>query len=194
VENMPLRREVIATIGALSVAGCLGDGNDADGATPAPFEGAMMVSSTAFEAGESIPERYTGDGADESPPLSVADAPGGSESFVLIVDDPDAPNPPFTHWLCWGIPPDTSEIPASIPQQERVPVLGDAVQGINDFDELGYRGPLPPEGDGPHRYRFTVRALDRALDLEPGADRAAVDNALEGGVMAQGRLVGTYER
>jgi len=193
---MPDRRTVLAAMGTLPLAGCLGgDGSDdGDGPTPEPFARTITVQSSAFVAGETIPRQYTGGGADDSPPLSIAGVPADAASLALVVDDPDAPNPPFTHWLCWAIPADTTEVPAGIPQEERVPSLGDAAQGTNDFGKLGYRGPLPPEGDGPHRYRFTVSALEEPLALEPGADRAAVADALAGNVFEQGRLVGRYER
>lgn len=185
---MPRRRAVLAAIGSGLLAGCTGD------ETPAAGEGSLTVSSSAFGEGESIPQQYTTDGADVSPPLSIGGVPDAAASLVLVMDDPDAPSPPFTHWLCWGIPPDTTSIPADIQPAGRVEALGDAIQGQNDFGDLGYGGPAPPEGDGPHRYRFTLRAVEAPLGLDPGAGRNAVDEALAEGVIASGQLVGTYER
>lgn len=174
------------------MAGCLGDG-DGDGGTGTPV-GDIDVSSSAFEDGESMPTRYTANGADVSPPLSIGNVPADAAALAIVVDDPDAPNPPFTHWLCWAIPPDTTSVPDGIPRQERVSSLGDAVQGQNDMGDLGYRGPAPPADDGAHRYRFTVIALESSLGLEPGATRSAVDDAVAGNVLDRGRLTGTYDR
>ncbi|MFB6312023.1 MAG: YbhB/YbcL family Raf kinase inhibitor-like protein, partial [Salinirussus sp.] len=161
-------------------------------ATPGTPIGDIDVASPAFEHGGAIPERFTGDGADVSPPLTIDGVPDEAASISLLMDDPDAPNPPFTHWLCWALPPDTDEIPEAVPQTEQV--LDGAIQGENDFGELGYRGPLPPADDGPHRYRFTVAALETPLDLEPGATRSSFDDAMAGVVIDRGRLVGTYNR
>lgn len=193
------RRAVLSGLATAALAGCSSGGGDgtasptATGADSAP-SGGLSVASPAFDDGGPIPERYTGDGADASPPLSVGDVPSDAAALALVVDDPDAPDPPFTHWLCWAIPPDVGEIPEELPQTERVESLGGALQGTNDFGDLGYRGPLPPSGDGPHRYRFTVSALASGLDLDPGARRGAVDEALAGSVLEAGRLVGAYER
>lgn len=154
----------------------------------------LAVTSPAFEDGDPIPTRYTGEGDDTSPPLVIDGVPEDAASLALVMEDPDAPEPPFTHWLCWAIPPDTATIPRALGQSERLDALDGAIQGENDFGELGYRGPLPPEGDGPHRYRVSVYAVESPLDLDPGADRAAVDEALGDGVLATGQLAGTYER
>ena len=154
----------------------------------------MQITSTAFEDGEAIPRQYSREGAEMSPPLAIDDVPDGTASLALICDDPDAPNKTWVHWLIWNIPGDRSALPEDVPQEETVAVLGDARQGINDFDEIGYGGPMPPPGHGTHRYRFTVYALDGTLDLEPGADRVDLEDAMDGRVLDQARLTGTYER
>lgn len=187
------RRTFLATLGTSVLAGCPGggDGRTTTAPTPGTPVAAIDVASPAVDAGGTMPRRYTGDGADVSPPLSIGGVPGEAARLALV-DDPDAPNPPFTHWLCWAIAADRTDIHENVPGTERV--LDGAVQGENDFAERGYRGPLPPSDDGPHRYRFTVLALESPLDLAPGATRSAVDDAVSGAVLDRGRLVATYDR
>jgi Raf kinase inhibitor-like YbhB/YbcL family protein len=186
---MQTRRAYLGAVAAAVLAGC---GGSDDGTVTSP--GGLSVSSSAFEDGESIPDEFTGVGADRSPPLSITDVPGDASSLAVILDDPDAPSGPFVHWLLWNVPAGRMEIPAGQPQRERLPDLGGARQGENGFGEPGYRGPLPPEGDGPHTYRFTVYALGETLDVDPGADREALDDRMADAVVASGRLAGTYER
>ena len=154
----------------------------------------MQVTSSAFRDGAEIPRTYSREGAEKSPPLSIDDVPDGTEALALIVDDPDAPNQTWVHWLIWDIPGDRSAIPEDVAKEETVPALDGARQGINDFDEIGYGGPMPPPGHGTHHYRFTAYALSEALGLEPGADRDALEAAMEGKVLDQARVTGTYER
>lgn len=196
-ESVPRRRALLAAAGSAIVAGCL-DGGDETPAASLPLTGTPVgsigVTSTAFGAGEAIPARHTADGVDVSPPLSLQDLPAEAAALAVLVDDPDAPDPPFTHWLCWAIPPDTASITAGRPRQQRLPSLGGAVQGRNDMGDLGYRGPAPPADDGPHRYRFRIVAHAAELDLSPGATRESVDQALSDAVLDRGRLVGTDDR
>lgn len=154
----------------------------------------MEITSSAFQEGGAIPRKHTGEGADISPPLKIADVPDDAEALALIVDDPDAPSKTWVHWLVWNIPVDRKAIPEDVPQEEEVSVLAGARQGINDFDEIGYGGPMPPPGHGTHHYRFTVHALSDSVALEPGSDRAALEDAIEGKSLAMARLTGTYER
>jgi Raf kinase inhibitor-like YbhB/YbcL family protein len=157
--------------------------------------GEFSVRTSAFTHGEAIQATFTCEGDDVSPSLTVADAPDGTESLAVVVDDPDAPSGTFTHWLLWNVPPDTAEIHEDVPRTETVGTLDGAVQGTNDFGELGYRGPCPPVGDGPHEYRFTTAvALDGTLDLDPGAERRDLDDAMEGAKIATARLTGTFGR
>lgn len=156
-------------------------------------EAAMSLTSEAFEPGGRIPDRYTCTGEDISPPLSLEQVSADAESLVLILDDPDAPGGVFDHWLLWNIPADTTEIPEGIPQAKQVEQLGGAVQGTNDFNELGYRGPCPPAGTE-HEYRFQLYALDKKLELPPGSKRAALEQAMEGHVLEEGTLRGVYSR
>jgi Raf kinase inhibitor-like YbhB/YbcL family protein len=152
----------------------------------------MRITSPAFEAGAEIPRRHTCDGEDVSPPLTLADVPAGVASVALIVDDPDAPRGTFVHWLLWNVPPETGDLLEAVPAIGRVPSLGGAVQGNNDFGRLGYGGPCPT--DRRHTYRLLLYALSRELDLEPGARRQALEDAMKGAIIAQAELTGTYER
>ncbi|WP_440007646.1 YbhB/YbcL family Raf kinase inhibitor-like protein [Halomicrococcus sp. SG-WS-1] len=156
--------------------------------------GEFSVRTSAFTHGEAIQTKFTCEGDDVSPSLTVGDVPDDAESLAVVVDDPDAPTATFTHWLLWNLPPDTVEIHEDVPQTETVGTLDGAVQGTNDFGELGYRGPCPPEGDGAHEYRFTAVALDETLDLDPGAKRRDLDDAMGGAEIASARFTGTFER
>lgn len=154
----------------------------------------MRITSSAFDDGSAIPREYTCDGDDVSPPLALEDVPDDAGSLALIVDDPDAPDRVWVHWLAWGIPADVREMPRDVPKTDVVGELHGIRQGRTDFDAVGYGGPCPPPGHGTHHYRFTVYALDRHIDLDAGASRDALEAQLEGHVLAQARLVGTYER
>lgn len=148
---------------------------------------AMTLQSSAFRDGETIPRRYTCDGEDRSPELSWSDAPPLTCSFSLIMDDPDAPRGTFTHWLVWDLPSSLATLP------EGAAGIGQA--GTNDFGRSGYGGPCPPRGHGPHRYFFTLYALDvESLRLRPGASRQSLESAMQGHILAQARLMGRYER
>jgi Raf kinase inhibitor-like YbhB/YbcL family protein len=145
----------------------------------------MTITSTAFPDGGTIPGRHTCDGQDISPPLSFGAAPAGTRSLVLIVDDPDAPVGTWVHWVVWNIPHDTREIAeGSLP--------AGASQGLNDFKRNSYGGPCPPSGT--HRYYFKVYALDTTLELAPSGNKAALEKAMQGHILARGQLMGTYKR
>lgn len=148
-----------------------------------------------FDPGESIPTEYTCDGNDVSPPLEWAGAPEDAQTFALIVDDPDAPGRTFTHWVCFNIPGDTTRLTRGVDIEEQ---FGDAAtrpgEGVNDFGNMAYGGPCPPRGDDPHRYFFRLYALDTTLDLAAGASRQQLVDAMEGHVLAETDLVGTYGR
>src|SRR5262245_10431763 len=124
----------------------------------------MQLTSSAFQEGQSIPKKNTGEGQDTSPPLTWTNAPPPTKSFALVVDDPDAPSPrqpapdPWVHWVIFNMPAETNELPAGIPRTGRPPVPTGAQQGLNSWtrDNVGYRGPLPPPGSGQHRYVFKL--------------------------------------
>lgn len=149
----------------------------------------IKVNSSAFHDGERIPSLYTCDGDRISPPLSWTDV-SGVKSFVLIADDPDAPRGTFVHWVLFNLPADTKQLPAHVPTHEKLP--NGAVQGRNSGGGIGYTPPCPPSGT--HRYFFKVYALDKKLDLPSGATKADVSMAMEGHVLGEGQLMGTYRR
>ncbi|MFW5829694.1 MAG: YbhB/YbcL family Raf kinase inhibitor-like protein [Planctomycetota bacterium] len=149
----------------------------------------LHLESPAFTPGEHLPQHYAHApvGDDISPPLRWSKAPEGTRSFALICDDPDAPmEQPFVHWLLYGIPP----------QEQRL-TEGDGPrfkQGRNDFDQLGWGGPLPPEGHGVHRYYFRLFALDTEIDLGNGASKDELMAAMEGHIIDKAETVGCFER
>jgi Raf kinase inhibitor-like YbhB/YbcL family protein len=151
----------------------------------------INLSSTAFQEGETIPKQYTGDGKDVSPPLTWADPPEGTKSFVLICDDPDAPRGTWTHWVLYNLPADQRKLDEGVPTDESL--ANGAKQGKNDFGKVGYGGPAPPRGK-PHRYFFRLYALDTTLGLPAGATRDKVVGAARGHVLAEGQLMGHYGR
>jgi Raf kinase inhibitor-like YbhB/YbcL family protein len=152
--------------------------------------GSLALRSVAFQPSAQIPRQHTCDGADTSPPLSWSGARQGTKSFALIVDDPDAPVGTWVHWVLYDLPADQNQLPAGIPTDEAL--LSGAKQGVNDFRKVGYNGPCPPPGK-PHRYFFKLYALDRSTGLKPRATKAEVVRAIEGHVLAQAELIGTYK-
>jgi Raf kinase inhibitor-like YbhB/YbcL family protein len=146
----------------------------------------IAVSSSAFEEGKSIPSKHTCDGADVSPPLTLAGLPAETRALALIMDDPDAPGGDYVHWVLYGMPAGTTAL------VEGAPPAG-ARQGRNDFGKTNYGGPCPPPGK-PHRYYFKVYALDAELTLADGASKKDLLNAMKGHILAEGQLMGTYQR
>jgi Raf kinase inhibitor-like YbhB/YbcL family protein len=151
---------------------------------------AIKVVSSAFQEGGMIPADYTCDGKDISPPLSWSGVPEQAVTMALICDDPDAPLGTWVHWVLYNLPASVRELPAGVPPDERL--ANGALQGRNDFRRLGYGGPCPPGGT--HRYYFKLYALDKALDLKPGATKKELLKAMEGHVLAEGQLMGRYKR
>lgn len=147
----------------------------------------FTLTSSTFEDGGMIPENCTCDGTNWSPALQWGGAPLNTHSFVLILDDPDAPKGTFTHWLLFDIAKAVQTLDAGRP------VVG--IAGINDFQEPGYSGPCPPPGDSAHTYRFTLYALDvPTLGLGQRATRREVEGAMQDHVIARARLTGRYQR
>lgn len=150
----------------------------------------MQLISSAFKNGEPVPTRYTCDGMDVSVPLSWTDPPVGTESFALIMDDPDAPMGTWVHWVLYNIPAGTRELPEGVKPDA---TLADGSRhGQNSWKRLGYGGPCPPRGT--HRYFFKLYALDTVLDLAPGATKETLLKAMAGHILAQVELMGTYRR
>lgn len=149
------------------------------------------LSSSAFKDESSIPKRYTCDGQDVSPPLSWGGPPGGTKTFCLICDDPDAPAGTWAHWVIYDIPSGTRGLPEDVPKERRL--KNGSKQGTNDFGRIGYGGPCPPRG-GPHRYFFKLYALDTVLDLPRGETKSDLETAMEGHDLGFTKLVGFYGR
>jgi Raf kinase inhibitor-like YbhB/YbcL family protein len=151
----------------------------------------IQITSTAFADGSPIPQKYTCDKEDISPPLAWTGLPARTKSLALIVDDPDAPGGVWVHWVVYNMPPALTGLPEGVAKTATLAGIG--VQAITDFRKPGYGGPCPPKGK-PHRYFFKLYALDNLLDLPSGAQRAEVDKAKQGHVLATGQLIGVYGR
>jgi Raf kinase inhibitor-like YbhB/YbcL family protein len=145
----------------------------------------LKITSPAFPHDGMIPSKFTCDGADVSPPLSIVNIPEKTRSLALIVDDPDAPVGTWVHWVVWNIAAGTKKIPEAS-------VSPGAIQGTNDFGKQRYGGPCPPSGT--HRYFFKLYALDAPLVLKSGATKVQIEEAMKGHVLAQTELIGLYRR
>lgn len=154
----------------------------------------LSLTSKVFEHNDHIPSRYTCDGEDISPPLAWQHVPAGAESLVLTVDDPDAPDPAapkvtWVHWLLYNIPASCPGLKEALSAED---LPGDARQGRNDWKRAAYGGPCPPTGR--HRYFFKLYALDTRLPDLHEPTKAELENSMQGHVLAQAELIGTYQR
>ena len=157
----------------------------------------FQVTSEAFALGKTIPPKYTGEGENLSPPLVLGGVPDGTRAFALIASDPDAPSGAWHHWVLYNVPGDVTALPEGLPRQANLQVPAGARQGLNSWpeDNVGYRGPMPPPGSGPHRYYFSVYALDAPVELAPAeATAEALERAIAGHVLAEAQTMGIYER
>jgi Raf kinase inhibitor-like YbhB/YbcL family protein len=161
------------------------------GAAEKQEKGNMQLTSTAFTEGAEIPAKYTCDQKDVSPSLKWTGAPAEAKSFILIADDPDAPAGTWVHWVLYDLPAGTADLPEGLSKAASLP--NGARQGINDFRRTGYGGPCPPPGK-PHRYFFKLYALDAELPLKPRATKPELLRAMEGHILAEAQLMGTYQR
>lgn len=155
---------------------------------------ALTISSSAFAPQEMIPSVYTSDGKDISPPLTWAGVPDSTKSLALIVDDPDAPDPAapkmtWVHWVLYNIPPNTQGLAQNISSAQLPP---GTKEGLNDWKRTGYNGPSPPIGK--HRYFFKLYALDIILPDLGASDKAKLVKAMQGHILDQAMVVGTYQR
>ena len=148
----------------------------------------LTITSTAFAAGQSIPVTYSCKGKGISPALAWSGAPSGTKSFALIMDDPDAPTGTFVHWVIYNIPSSSNGLPESVPTGAKL--TDGALQGNNGAGRTGYTGPCPPSGT--HRYFFKLYALDAMLALSAGAGKDQLLQSMQGHILAQGELVGTF--
>lgn len=195
--NCGLWLYVISSALVLLVFGACSGGDGTEGQQPPEQERQtfsaqiMQVTSSAFVEGADIPVKYTCQDQDVSPPLEWSGVPVGTQSIALIMEDPDAPGRRFVHWVLYDIPADVSELPEGVEASETTSF--DATNGVSGFRRLGYGGPCPPAG-GLHRYFFKLYALDTMIGLEPGATKADVELAMEGHTLANGQLMGRYQR
>jgi hypothetical protein len=155
---------------------------------------ALTLASPSFRHQEEIPAKYTCEGEDVSPALAWSGVPAGTKSLVLIVDDPDAPDPKaprmtWVHWVLFDIPPDATGVPEAI---ERAALPGGTREGQNDWKRSGYGGPCPPIGR--HRYFHKLYALDKLLPDLKKPTKAQLEQAMKGHILAQNELVGTYQK
>jgi Raf kinase inhibitor-like YbhB/YbcL family protein len=181
--NFPFAAMLVA---GLVTAGCSREPKSAKGHVVK-----IQLTSAAFADGQPIPVKYTGDALDISPPLAWANSPTNMKSFALIADDPDAPAGDWTHWVIYDLPPTAA---ALAEDTLKTPQLRNgAKQGLNDFKKTGYGGPAPPPGKA-HRYIFKLYALDTMTGLAPNARKADLLKAMDGHVLGEGRLMGTYQR
>jgi Raf kinase inhibitor-like YbhB/YbcL family protein len=152
---------------------------------------ALMLTSPAFKPGEHIPTQYTRDGENMSPPLAWHDSPPETKSFLILVEDPDAPSGTFRHWAMYNIPASETGLPEGASGQG----LGDAGEGVNGFGNARYDGPQPPKGHGPHHYHVRLAALDvPQLDIAASAKAEDVWARAQPHIIAETELIGIYER
>ncbi len=183
-----MHRLVPCLLVVILVAGCGGGSNGSGGqsGTAGDTMQQMTVTSPAFDDGERIPDKYGYTQENVNPPLHIEGVPEQAESLVLIMDDPDAIEPAgkiWDHWVAWDIDPTTQTIP-----EDSAPAGG--VEGRNDYGELGYGGPNPPDRE--HTYHFRVYALDTPLNLPSNATREDVEDAMDGHVIVEAELTGTF--
>jgi Raf kinase inhibitor-like YbhB/YbcL family protein len=180
----------------LSVGAACGGGSGKTAATATPSTGGnqttktMTMTTTAFAQGAAIPLKYTCDGDSVSPPLQWDEPPAGTQSLAVIVDDPDAPAGMFVHWVIYGLPPTLRGLPEGVSVDAKPSTGG--LNGNNGAGKSGYTGPCPPSGV--HHYFFRLYALDAALDATPGWTKVQLLQAMEGHILAQAELMGTYSR
>lgn len=145
----------------------------------------MKITSSAFENNGKIPPKFTCQGLDISPDLKIEGVPTGTASLAIIMDDPDAPNGTWNHWLVWNIDPQTELIPENVANDF-------AIMGNNSWPKQSYGGPCPPSGN--HRYFFKLFALKTMLDLPAGSTKEALLKAMEGQIIEEAQLMGTYKK
>jgi Raf kinase inhibitor-like YbhB/YbcL family protein len=153
----------------------------------------MKLMSSTFKEGQTLPKKYSGEGEDSNPPLHWENVPRDTKSLVLLMDDPDAPDTKpasWVHWIVFNIPPTLNKLDENL----SVATIKGAKQGLTNSGKNEYHGPMPPKGDGVHRYFFTLYALDKTLDLSEGVSKKEIDSAMKDHILQKATLMGTYER
>jgi Raf kinase inhibitor-like YbhB/YbcL family protein len=154
-------------------------------------EARFQLTSSSFAADSALPAKYTCDGADTSPALAWSEPPAGTQSFALVVDDPDTPQKTVIHWLLYDLPAATRALPEGVPTKAKLP--DGSRQGKNDHGKIGYSGPCPPAG-GAHHYFFKLYALDYRTGLKAKAKDADLERAIKGHILAQSELIARFQR
>jgi len=155
------------------------------------LESKLQLTSSSFEADSALPAKYTCDGTGVSPALAWNDPPAGTQSFALVVDDPDVPTKIVTHWLIYDLPPTTRALPEGVPTKPKLP--DGSLQGKNVTSKIGYTGPCPQQGGAAHHYFFKLYALDYKTGLKPKATAADVEKAIKGHILAQAELIARFQ-
>ena len=204
---------LLCAAACLLLVGCETETSDTTGTTPAntestetttakPAEGTeepaaedelptLTVTSTAFEHGQPIPKKYTCAADDISPPLAWSEGPEGTQTYALIIEDPDAPNGNWVHWIVWNLKKTSIDENAS-KRNLLSNQIGAMFQGNNSWNSPLYKGPCPPTGT--HRYFFRVYALDTKLKITKGLDKETLMAAMRDHVLAYGELMGTFQQ
>lgn len=178
---------------ALGIGGIMAVYRNKQSLPPMKEKTSLKIESTAFIHDQLIPPRYTCDGEDAAPTITISGVPENAKSLALIMDDPDAPRGTWVHWTMWNIDPKTTEIVSGKAPVGAVQGFAlSAVEGMTSFGKPGYGGPCPPSGT--HRYFFKPYALDTILELEPSADKAALEEAMTGNVLTSAEIIGLYSR
>lgn len=150
----------------------------------------IQLTSTEFKQGGMIPRKFTCDGENISPELSWNNIPDSTKSLAIITEDPDAPMKTWIHWVIFNIPPSIHKLPEHVPTLKKLE--SGALQGTNDFRNIGFGGPCPPSGT--HRYFFKIYALDSMLSLKAGSTKPELEKAMKSHILAEGELMGRYTR
>jgi Raf kinase inhibitor-like YbhB/YbcL family protein len=194
-----MKRIFVFLLAVILLSACAAPEQAATGQTiPDPFQqsldeaASIALTSTAFAEGQPIPAQYACQGLDKdiSPPLAWGEPPAGTQSFALIMDDPDAPGGTWDHWILFNIPASARSLPESFPANETNP--DGSLSGKNSSGRTGYGGPCPPNGT--HRYAFKLFALDEILGIAPGANKGELEKAMLGHILARGELTGTFTK
>jgi Raf kinase inhibitor-like YbhB/YbcL family protein len=154
-------------------------------------EAKLQLTSSSFDADGPIPAKYTCDGVGVSPALAWTEPPAGTQSFALVMDDPDVPKKTVIHWLIYDMPPATRALPEGVPTKAKLP--DGSRQGKNDLGKIGYNGPCPERGGAAHHYFFKLYALDYMTGLKPKATGADVEKAIKGHILAQVELIARFQ-